>query len=882
VVADGSGNGNTGAIAGASWATGRFGSGLSFDGVNDRVDLPGLGTFYDQGFTYEAWVRKTGAKVDVALLGSWVAAQAGGPMLWVSHQTGQHTLTLASGSSNYLGSGQAPAIGQWQHLAATFDGSTARYFLGGVQVASRAFSGNVGDSNTWRIGAYGPGPAGFFDGVIDEVRIYNRALSAAEIQADMDTPVPGDTTPPTVASVQPSAGATGVSVAAGVSATFSEGMSAASINTTTFELRDGEGNLVPGAVTYNAGTQAATFTPGAALEFGTTYTATVQGGASDPRVKDAAGNALAADHTWSFTTQTAASPVLLVTSTTRPFTKYVAEILRAEGLNGFTSVDVSALSPSLLSVFDVVVLGEVPLTPVEAGALSSWVTAGGNLIALRPDKQLAGLLGLVDSGTTLSNGYLLINGATEQGTGLVDETIQFHGVADRYSLSGATAIATLYSNATTATSSPAVTLRSVGTSGGQAAAFTYDLARSVVYTRQGNPAWVGQDRDGVFPIRPNDLFFGGAETDWVNTSKMDIPQADEQQRLLANLVVTMTRDRKPIPRFWYLPRGEKAAIVMTGDDHAEGGTAPRFNTYKAQSPAGCSVALWECVRATSYIYPWSPLTNAQAAGFVADGFEVADHIRIGGGCDNWTPAELDAAYDDQLAQFANKYTSVPAPASERTHCVAWSDWATQPKVELDHGIRLDTNYYHHPGSWIGNIPGFMTGSGMVMRFADLDGTPINVYQAHTQMTDEAGQAYPATVNALLDKALGSQGYYGVFTANMHTDDAQHDGSDAIVASALARSVPVVTAKQMLDWVDGRDASKFENLSWSGNTFGFTIAPGAGSNGLQAMLPVASVGKTLSSITRGGSPVFYTTQTIKGIQYAVFAAAAGSYAATYSP
>ena len=41
-----------------------------------------------------------------------------------------------------------------------------------------------------------------------------------------------------------------------------------------------------------------------------------------------------------------------------------------------------------------------------------------------------------------------------------------------------------------------MTLRSVGSAGGQAAAFTYDLARSVVYTRQGNPAWAGQKRDG--------------------------------------------------------------------------------------------------------------------------------------------------------------------------------------------------------------------------------------------------------------------------------------------------------------------------------------------------------------------------------------------------
>ena len=89
-----------------------------------------------------------------------------------------------------------------------------------------------------------------------------------------------------------------------------------------------------------------------------------------------------------------------------------------------------------------------------------------------------------------------------------------------------------------------MTLRSVGANGGQAAAFTYDLARSVVYTRQGNPAWSGQERDNDNPIRSDDLFFGNAangEPDWIDFTKVAIPQADEQQRLLANLVTHSAR-----------------------------------------------------------------------------------------------------------------------------------------------------------------------------------------------------------------------------------------------------------------------------------------------------------------------------------------------------
>ena len=72
---------------------------------------------------------------------------------------------------------------------------------------------------------------------------------------------------------------------------------------------------------------------------------------------------------------------------------------------------------------------------------------------------------------------------------------------------------------------------------------------------------------------------------------------------------------------------------------------------------------------------------------------------------------------------------------------------------------------------------------------------LDVYQATTQMTDESGQTYPFTVNTLLDRALGPEGYYGMFVANMHTDTAVHAGSQAIVASAQARSVPIISAKQ---------------------------------------------------------------------------------------
>ena len=142
------------------------------------------------------------------------------------------------------------------------------------------------------------------------------------------------------------------------------------------------------------------------------------------------------------------------------------------------------------------------------------------------------------------------------------------------------------------------TLRGVGWLGGRLG--VHLRPRGSVVSRVGRPrASAGQKRDGQpGPIRSDDLFF----PDYLDFSKVQIPQADEQQRLLANLVTQMNFDRTPLPRFWYLPRGEKAAFVMSGDDHGSlAGTSVHFDRFKELSTPGCSVADWQCIRGTSYV-----------------------------------------------------------------------------------------------------------------------------------------------------------------------------------------------------------------------------------------------------------------------------------------
>lgn len=87
------------------------------------------------------------------------------------------------------GTTNAP-LNAWTHLAATYDGTTQRLYVNGVQVASKSVNGSIKVSTgVLRFGGNGTWNDEWFAGLLDELRVYNRALSATEIQADMARPV---------------------------------------------------------------------------------------------------------------------------------------------------------------------------------------------------------------------------------------------------------------------------------------------------------------------------------------------------------------------------------------------------------------------------------------------------------------------------------------------------------------------------------------------------------------------------------------------------------------------------------------------------------------------------------------------------------------------
>lgn len=737
---------------------------------------------------------------------------------------------------------------------------------------------NTGDAGG--NGVYAYGPAGSFP-----TASYGATNYWVDVMTGATPEPPKDTTAPQVTATAPRADALDVPRDQVLSITMSEALDVATVTGATVTLKDANGALVAATVSYDVAASRITLTPQEDLAAQTAYTAAVSTG-----VKDVSGNALAAAYSWSFTTESAVvptnpladghgGPILVITKTGQPFTEYYSEILRAEGLNSFTTTEISAVTSTVLGAHDTVILGDMALTAAQVTMLTNWVNGGGNLIAMHPDKQLANLLGLTSQTGTLADRYMKIDTSKAPGAGIVGETMQYHGVADAYTAkSGTSVVATLYTDAATASTYPAVTMRQVGA--GHAAAFTYDLARSVVYTHQGNPNWAGDDRDGNGVIRPNDLFYGAKagdmQADYVDLNKVAIPQADEQQRLLANVIAELQRDKQPLPRLSYFPYNDKAVVLMAADDHGTGSGVTELDHMISQSAPGCVAADWECVRSTSLMYTSTPLTNEQAAAYATQGFDFGVHATTG--CSNWTPQSLAVSLDADLAGFRGKYTSLPAQTANRIHCIAWSTYVDAAKVGLERGIRVDMNYYYWPGSWVKDRPGYMTGSGMGMRFADVDGSMIDVYQLPSHLVNESGQTWPRNIDIMLERALGPEGYYGVLGTHYDYSDPF---ARQLIQSAKAHNVRLVSAKQFLDWSDGRNNSYFTAGSWDGTTYSFSATMDARTRQMGRVLLPADTGKgILLNLQHDGQPVSYTLETMKGVTYAVFTATTGTYQATY--
>ena len=197
-----------------------------------------------------------------------------------------------------------------------------------------------------------------------------RALSQTQVTIDGNIITdPKDTIAPMVSSTVPANAATGVAINSAMTATFNEAMDPLTINTSTFTLKQGT-TPVSGTVTYSLVT--AVFTPLANLAANTVYTATITTGA-----KDLAGNALASNYTWSFTTGA-------VPDTTPPTVSSTVPLHAATGV-----VINSAMTATFSEAMDVLTITNTTFTLKQGTTpISGAVTYVGFTGTFRPDADL--------------------------------------------------------------------------------------------------------------------------------------------------------------------------------------------------------------------------------------------------------------------------------------------------------------------------------------------------------------------------------------------------------------------------------------------------------------------------------------------------------------
>ena len=196
-VVDQSGSGNNGTLTSVTrTSSGRFGGALSFDGVGSIVTVPSAPSLeLATGMTLEAWVRPT------ATLGGWRDVIYKGNDDYYLMADSDRGVPAGGGifgngpDRNAYGDGPL-ASNVWTHLATTYDGSAVRLYVNGSLAGSRVDRGEIKNTG-------GPLQFGgdslfgrYFGGDIDEVRVYDHALSETEIQRDMATPVTPGGDPP--------------------------------------------------------------------------------------------------------------------------------------------------------------------------------------------------------------------------------------------------------------------------------------------------------------------------------------------------------------------------------------------------------------------------------------------------------------------------------------------------------------------------------------------------------------------------------------------------------------------------------------------------------------------------------------------------------------
>jgi len=187
-AADSRGGNNGNLTNGATWTTGKSGYGMQFDGVNDYVKLPNFAKPTSGQISILAWFKATATAQRQII--DMRETSSSGVYLGVNYVAGD-VYAAINNDANLLLLSPSTAFndGAWHHVAVTYNGLSPKLYADGVLVNTTSASASmVGSTFTSSIGSRYTKDSLFFNGSIDEVMIFNRALSASEIRLLYENP----------------------------------------------------------------------------------------------------------------------------------------------------------------------------------------------------------------------------------------------------------------------------------------------------------------------------------------------------------------------------------------------------------------------------------------------------------------------------------------------------------------------------------------------------------------------------------------------------------------------------------------------------------------------------------------------------------------------
>ncbi|WP_168120818.1 LamG-like jellyroll fold domain-containing protein [Paenibacillus sp. HB172176] len=179
-AADASGNGNDAALyGGAAFAAGKFANALQLDGIDDHAELPAVIDPGSSDYTAAAWVKLDSAQGTRQI----ILQQLGSGATWLFRDSA--TGTLGSWGGSALASTSQIPLGEWTHVAVTSSGADKKLYVNGQLEDSSASSSPYASTAGMRVGMHKSPDATNeeWDGEIDDLRIYGKALSEAELLA---------------------------------------------------------------------------------------------------------------------------------------------------------------------------------------------------------------------------------------------------------------------------------------------------------------------------------------------------------------------------------------------------------------------------------------------------------------------------------------------------------------------------------------------------------------------------------------------------------------------------------------------------------------------------------------------------------------------------